>query len=466
MVSTSGAQLLQGNAVEKLRRLLLPITTILTPNIPEATLLLRDADIQFRQPTNLEDLKALAISLHSLGPRHILLKGGHLPLTKTYTKALSEDQRAITVDILYPSKPGGHDFSIIQSPYLNIPNTHGTGCSLASALSANISHSRSTPSSQPEFKSKSLPELVHKSISFVTNGIFTSPALQTTLQSRGAGPINHFHSGIISPYPQGHFIPHILSHPCILSTWQRYIHHPFATALGNGSLPISKFKQYLMQDYKYLTHFARAHALAGFKSTSMSHIASSAAMISAIQTEMEMHLSYCADFGITHAELDETQESTVCTAYSRWILDVGLTGDGLGLMVALASCLIGYNVVAERLAGNPPFPGTVANTTRVLDEVEVKKIEDMENRDKSNAKIDRSLMPSPPHHALEDPQSHPYSKWIETYTSQIYRDSVQQGIAAIENEITRLGGLGPGRVEELVEIFRRATELEIGFWDL
>jgi hydroxymethylpyrimidine kinase/phosphomethylpyrimidine kinase len=346
MVATSGAQLLPGDAVSRLRSELLHMTTVLTPNIPEATLLLRDADIQYRTPSSLKDLKALAKTLHSLGPKHILLKGGHMPLTKAYKKATTDDEKAITVDILYPSAPNDTEssdaFTIVESKYLTIPNTHGTGCSLASALAANIAFS----------PPPTLSTAVRSAVNYVSHGILTSPQLQSSLHNHGPGPINHFHSLLSSPFPLGHFVDYLLSHPSITPVWKRFIHHSFTYALGSGTLPIQRFKNYLIQDYLYLTHFARTYALAGYKSNNISNIARSAEMILHIQTEMEMHLEYCAEFGIRKEEIEQTRESVVGTAYSRYVFDVGMRGDVLGLYVALAPCLIGYGVVAERLARN------------------------------------------------------------------------------------------------------------------
>jgi hydroxymethylpyrimidine/phosphomethylpyrimidine kinase len=75
---------LPGDAVQLLRESLLPITTILTPNLPEAALLLREANIHFEAPEDLEGAKSLAKEVHNLGVKAVLLKGGHMPLTKAY----------------------------------------------------------------------------------------------------------------------------------------------------------------------------------------------------------------------------------------------------------------------------------------------------------------------------------------------------------------------------------------------
>lgn len=84
MISTSGSQLLPESAVIELRKRLLPLTTVLTPNIPEAKLLLKDAGADVPDPEDLSSLVQLAKQVSSLGPKAILLKGGHLALTKDH----------------------------------------------------------------------------------------------------------------------------------------------------------------------------------------------------------------------------------------------------------------------------------------------------------------------------------------------------------------------------------------------
>ena len=130
MVSTSGSQLLVQDAVRELRQHLLPHTTILTPNVPEAKLLLTDAGIAFEDPRSVDDLIEIAKLLQTLGPQYILVKGGHLPLKKDDTVAEKEEDKEIVVDILY----GEGEVTRIATTYQTSKNTHGTGCSLACKL--------------------------------------------------------------------------------------------------------------------------------------------------------------------------------------------------------------------------------------------------------------------------------------------------------------------------------------------
>ena len=124
MVATSGAQLLPPEAVGNLRLELLPLATVLTPNIPEAELLLKDAGSEVGQIETTKDLIKVAAALQKLGPKWILLKGGHLPFIKHPT---GSGNVSAVIDVLY----GRDETIVMQRDHLDSKNTHGTGCSLA-----------------------------------------------------------------------------------------------------------------------------------------------------------------------------------------------------------------------------------------------------------------------------------------------------------------------------------------------
>jgi hydroxymethylpyrimidine kinase/phosphomethylpyrimidine kinase len=127
MVSTSGAQLLPQEAISTLIKLLLPLTTVLTPNLPEAKLLLQSAGVELKDPENVEDIVAMAHKIQGLGPRWVLLKGGHLPLTRGRVISKAESEQEVVLNVLV----GESGLTIMESEYLKSNNTHGTGCSLA-----------------------------------------------------------------------------------------------------------------------------------------------------------------------------------------------------------------------------------------------------------------------------------------------------------------------------------------------
>ena len=125
MVSTSGSQLLPHDALHIYMRQILPLTTILTPNIPEARLLLQEAgvDVPDLQHGNIQQaLVNVARGLRKLGPRNVLLKGGHMPLEENLATASQELTGAVIVDVLCH----GNKVTLYKSKYRESRNTHGT----------------------------------------------------------------------------------------------------------------------------------------------------------------------------------------------------------------------------------------------------------------------------------------------------------------------------------------------------
>lgn len=127
MVSTSGSRLLPEEAIKVLIDELLPVTGLLTPNIPEALLLLRENGDNPGNVADLSGMKALARRIANLGPKNVLIKGGHIPLTKDYKAAKTDEEKDILVNVLYSDGV----YTIFESKYQISRNTHGTGCSLA-----------------------------------------------------------------------------------------------------------------------------------------------------------------------------------------------------------------------------------------------------------------------------------------------------------------------------------------------
>lgn len=128
MVATSGAQLLPEAATKSLIRELLPVAYLVTPNIPEANLILREADKPNMEVNDGTGLQKLAAALLGLGPRFVLLKGGHLPLTKDGKVAKEDGEKQVVRNVLV-GRDG--EAEVVELPFQTSRNTHGTGCSLA-----------------------------------------------------------------------------------------------------------------------------------------------------------------------------------------------------------------------------------------------------------------------------------------------------------------------------------------------
>ena len=236
MVSTSGSQLLPESAIETLIQHLLPHTTLLTPNLPEARLLLQTAGYDIPDPKNVDDIVSMAQHVRSLGPKWVLLKGGHLPLTHSRVVSTHDSEREVVLNILV----GETGVTMLESPYLQSSNTHGTGCSLASAIACNLA------------EGMSMAKAVKKANLYVEAGIKTAVDM-----GGGSGPINHFHSMYMLPFTPGNFISYLLDREDVQKPWKEYTQHEFVQSMGAGTLPVEKFMYYLVQDYLFLVSTCR-----------------------------------------------------------------------------------------------------------------------------------------------------------------------------------------------------------------
>ena len=159
------------------------------------------------------------------------------------------------------------------------------------------------------------------------------------------------HDAIDALYPPGGLLA-TLRVDC--GDWQAYVDHEFVRGLADGSLPGPSFRHYLVQDYLFLIHFARAYALAAYKGETLDDIGNAMRACSAIvETEMALHVKFCAGWGIGEAEMAATEEAAATMAYTRYVLERGLAGDLLDLHIALAPCVLGYAEIGLALAQDP-----------------------------------------------------------------------------------------------------------------
>lgn len=153
MISKSGFDLMQKNAKETLIKELLPLAFVVTPNLPEAEVI-TGLSIQ-----NLEDMEKAAKIIYNMGAKNILIKGGHLEHDAT--------------DILFDGKNYIH----LKEKRIQTKNTHGTGCTLSSAIAANLA------------KDKTVQQAVENAKEYITGAIEHSLAI-----GKGVGPTNHFYA--------------------------------------------------------------------------------------------------------------------------------------------------------------------------------------------------------------------------------------------------------------------------------
>lgn len=150
MISKHSAPLISGQGGEVLRRELLPLARLVTPNLQEAAVL------SGVPVSDLTSMREAARRILDLGPKAVLVKGGHLG--------------GDAVDILFD----GDGWIEFRAERIETPHTHGTGCTYSAAITACLA------------KGMALPEAVSRAKAFITRAIRENPGL-----GRGSGPVNH-----------------------------------------------------------------------------------------------------------------------------------------------------------------------------------------------------------------------------------------------------------------------------------
>jgi len=159
MVATSGAVLIDSAAIDVLVRELFVRVAVITPNLDEAALLV-GYPLGSKQ-----DMERAALDLLAKGARAVLLKGGHLPGRNVMDLLLS----------------AGGEKLWMQAPRIDSPNTHGTGCTLSSAIAAHLA------------LGASLPDAVQQARNFVREALQAGAQVRT---GKGSGPLNHGYAPI------------------------------------------------------------------------------------------------------------------------------------------------------------------------------------------------------------------------------------------------------------------------------
>lgn len=151
MVAKSGHRLISNNSINYLRKKLLPFALIVTPNIPEAETLIK------KKIKTLDDVIKAGREILKFGPKFVLIKGGHA-------------NKSFIEDVLISK----NNIKIFKNKKIKTKNTHGTGCTLSSAIASFIS------------KNYNMNESCRQSIQYVHKAILLNPKF-----GRGHGPINH-----------------------------------------------------------------------------------------------------------------------------------------------------------------------------------------------------------------------------------------------------------------------------------
>ncbi|KAB5590284.1 hypothetical protein CTheo_6285 [Ceratobasidium theobromae] len=349
MVAASGHSLLDRSANALIRNELVPLATLVTPNVLETELLL---GLEAGSVRSLGDMVRAAEHVGALGPRGVLVKGAYCKFTAqdVLNYSVSDrvqvhwdvgcgpdqsailrlgntqpiEEQAVVVDALWLRDPGTTPpITLFVRPRLETTNTHGTGCTLSAALACAFAQGLSP--------------------------------LDATTQAT------------------------------------RYTHQAIATAPQIGKAA---------------------------KASTFAEVGAAATIALHIARESQMHVEYCTKWGVTPEQLEATPELPPTIAYSRYIIDAGLQGDDFMLIIAVASCLLGYAEVGMRLKA-------------------------------AGAATD----------------SNPYKRWIDDYSGEEFQEATRRGLDLMES---RAAADPPSarRFAQLQEVWERCTRMEIEFWDM
>ncbi|WP_298964113.1 thiaminase II [uncultured Roseibium sp.] len=198
--------------------------------------------------------------------------------------------------------------------------------------------------------------------------------------------------------------------------WADYTHHDFVQQLGEGTLPLDCFKHYLVQDYLFLIQFARAYALGIYKSPRVADMRMSLEGVKAIlDVELDLHIELCGKWGMSRDEIEQAPEDTPTMAYTRFVLDAGMSGDLLDLQAALAPCIIGYAEIGRQLSAKGC--GNDAN---------------------------------------------PYQRWIQEYASEAYQGLANDFSNWMDSTADEV--ITERRYPRVLSLFEKACRLESDFW--
>ncbi|MGM0718473.1 MAG: thiaminase II [Halobacteriota archaeon] len=196
--------------------------------------------------------------------------------------------------------------------------------------------------------------------------------------------------------------------------WDAQKDHPFVNELAEGTLDEEAFRHWVKQDYRYLLDYARVFAVAGARARGEETMSDLLAVAhSTLHDEMELHREFAAEYGISGAELEAVEKAPTCEAYTSYLVRTAYEGSLAEISAALFPCGQGYLDIgayaAEQATGE-----------------------------------------------------HRYTPWIETYTSEEFREAV----AMLRDFVDRCGDRYPGEHDAMREAFLTSARLEYAFWEM
>lgn len=415
LVATSGCALGDSSLCKLLKTKLTPYAELVTPNIPESFELVGEKI----EIASIEDICKLAkrVCKETKCP-NVLVKGGHIPWGNGKKKHIT--------DVLYIEKEDKH--VVYTGNYSDTTHTHGTGCTLASAISSNIA------------RGYSLCQAVYGGIEYVQSSVAIGCEVVKSHITNN-GPVNHvyaietplekmledecFSAHDIVTKPSTHsaafgkqdFFERIIADPRVKPHWDSYVHHDFVKQVAQGTLKREKFQFFIEQDYAYLIDYARVHCVAGSKAPALEDMEKELTIVGSVRNEMKQHETRLREeFGVADsAYFQNIKRGPALNNYSRYFNDIARRGNWQELVASLSPCLMGYGWA---LLNNEKF-------------ITVK-------------------------------DGDVYHDWCYTYLSEGYQNAMVQG-RSILNQISQT--YPKEQLDVLITIFAEVCELETKFWD-
>lgn len=196
--------------------------------------------------------------------------------------------------------------------------------------------------------------------------------------------------------------------------WAAQKQHPFVRELAEGTLDEAAFRYWIEQDYRYLLDYARLFAVAGAKARDEQTMTDLLTIAhSTLTHEMELHREFASDYGLSRADLESVRKSPTCEAYTSFLLRTAYEGSIAEISAALFPCGQGFLDIGD--------------------------------------------------HAAElATADHRYTPWIETYTSDEFREVV----GLMREFVDRCGEQYPGEHDAMREAFLTSARLEYQFWEM
>ena len=199
--------------------------------------------------------------------------------------------------------------------------------------------------------------------------------------------------------------------------WDSYLRHPFIREVAEGTLPIEKFRYYMMQDYLYLYEYAKVYAIGIVKSADPELMRFFADFVySTLNGEMKIHRSYMQRLGIPLKEAEQASMHLTNLSYTHYMMAVAHNEGVLEILASILSCAWSYEYIGKYLAEKPGM------------------------------------------------LTHPlFGEWVQGYAGEEYA----AGNVVLINMTDRLGeGISEERLSRLKEIFVNCSRYEYKFWDM